>query len=78
MQNHLPKMLVPTTYYRAIENMTGKNVFRVVPGSLEKSVLWHRFNSLGFGERMPAEGSKEVDPYGRCLIEKWIQSLPKS
>lgn len=66
---------VKTNFYRAIENMKEPKVFRVVPGSLEKSVVWHRFNSLGFGERMPAEGSKTIDPYGKCLIKKWILSL---
>jgi uncharacterized repeat protein (TIGR03806 family) len=47
----------------------------LVPGSPEKSMVYHRMNLLGLG-RMPHVASLVVDDRGVKLIRDWIKQLP--
>ena len=52
------------------------NARRVVAGSPERSVLYHRISRRGTGQ-MPPLGSTEVDKKAVNLIADWIRSLPR-
>ncbi len=46
----------------------------VMPGSADRSLLWHRIATLGPG-RMPNLGTNIVDERAAKLIREWIESL---
>ena len=48
---------------------------RIVPGNLDQSAIWVRFNDTGF--RMPPT-SLYQDPLGKQLLQDWISSWPKT
>jgi uncharacterized repeat protein (TIGR03806 family) len=50
----------------------------VVPGDLDKSVLYQRSNSTLPGYAMPPLGRSSVDPKYVALLEEWIRSLSPS
>lgn len=47
----------------------------VVPGSLERSVLWQRDRSIDLDVRMPPLGRNRTDSQYIQLLERWILSL---
>jgi len=52
------------------------NVFDVVPGEPDQSIMVCRLGSTEIDVRMPPLGSKIVHQEGLALIEDWISSLP--
>ncbi len=65
-----------TTYYRLFDNMSDvPPTLRILPKRPDRSAIWRRMISQSPGERMPEADSKHPDPYGTCVIGKWIKSL---
>ncbi len=64
-----------------LENKPGHHSFGlkdaqlVAPGAPQRSVLWHRIQTIGEG-KMPPVGRNVTDPEGAKLVEEWIRSLP--
>jgi hypothetical protein len=52
-----------------------KDAQLVTPGAPQRSVLWHRVQTIGEG-KMPPVGRNVTDPEGAKLVEEWIRSLP--
>lgn len=55
---------------------TGGNLFSVVPGAPDQSILVYRMASLDPGAMMPELGRGLVHDEGVDLISDWIQALP--
>jgi uncharacterized repeat protein (TIGR03806 family) len=52
------------------------NVFDVVPGEPDQSIMVCRLGSTEIDVRMPPLGSKVVHVEGLALVREWIESLP--
>ena len=55
---------------------TGGNLFSVVPGSPDDSILIYRMVSLDPGAMMPELGRSLVHAEGVALVRDWISTLP--
>lgn len=53
----------------------GGNLFDVVPGKPDESILVHRMESLEGGVAMPEIGKATVDKDGVAVVRHWIESL---
>lgn len=51
-----------------------ENARLIVPGDLEKSILWRRFYILDY-RKMPPLGKDLIDPLGADILKRWIESL---
>lgn len=68
LPSYLTNFNVPTRMYRRSENF-----MRIAPNDITKSAVWVRVNSKTPGEMMPKIGRKTVDPYGVCVLKKYIE-----
>lgn len=54
----------------------GDNLFDIVPGHPDQSILLQRMLSTEPGVAMPELGKSTVDPEGAEAVERWIDTLP--
>jgi hypothetical protein len=50
-------------------------MMRLAPQDIQNSAVWLRVETETPGEMMPKIGRKSRDPYGVCILKKYVEEL---
>ena len=70
LPSYLTTFKIPTRMYRRSANM-----MRLAPQDIQNSAVWLRVETETPGEMMPKIGRKSRDPYGVCILKKYVEEL---